>query len=108
MHPLQEPPSHPQWHPHFVLHCLVQMRALSFYHAATWKQHDKKTVLAFAQDSAEQSEDATADEMGAPAADAYKSKSGSIIEVLEDMRAKAAGQLQKLQGEETKAKHEFQ
>jgi len=76
--------------------------------AASMSLHDKKTVLAFAQDSAEQSEDATADEMGAPAADAYKSKSGSIIEVLEDMRAKAAGQLQKLQGEETKAKHEFQ
>merc|ERR1719162_782043 len=46
--------------------------------------------------------------MGAPAPDAYKSKSGSIIDVLEDMREKAQGQLDEARKEERNANHNFQ
>lgn len=53
--------------------------------------HDKKKLLALAQ--AQGSEDDDDQEPGAPAAEAYQGHSGSIVDVLEDLREKAESQL---------------
>lgn len=74
--------------------------------AASMSLHDKQRLTSFAQSSLDQSDDA--EELGAPAAEAYKSKSGGIIEVLEDMRGKASTQLKKLQTEERSSRHNFE
>jgi flagellar hook-basal body complex protein FliE len=47
-------------------------------------------------------------DMGAPSASAYKKQSGGIMDMLEDMRDKAEGQLQDLRNTETKAKNSYQ
>jgi len=74
--------------------------------AAALSLHDKQRLLALAQ-SQSNSDDEDDDEPGAPAPDAYKSKSGSIVDVLEDMREKAQGQLAEARKEESSAKHNF-
>merc|ERR1719291_1484188 len=68
---------------------------------------DRKKLMALAQGG---SQDGAADrqEPGAPAAEAYKSHGGSIIEVLEDMREKAEQQLDELRKQETSAKHSYE
>jgi len=73
--------------------------------AASLSLHDKQKLLALAQ--SQNSADDEDDEVGAPAPDAYKAKSGSIIDVLEDMREKAQGQLDEARKEEGSAKHNF-
>merc|ERR1712166_965170 len=45
--------------------------------------------------------------MGAPAAATYESKSGSIVDVLEDMKDKADSELGELRKAEGNAKHNF-
>jgi hypothetical protein len=70
--------------------------------AASMSVRDKKQLIALAQNSADDGD------TSAPAPDAYKSRSKSIIEVLEDMRAKAAQQLKEVQTQEMAAKHNFQ
>merc|ERR1719201_1091633 len=45
--------------------------------------------------------------MGAPAAAAYKSKSGGIVDVLVDMKEKAESELGDLRKAENNAKHNF-
>lgn len=52
-------------------------------------------------------EDAEDGETGAPAASKYDSHSGGIIDVLEDMKDKAEGQLADLRNTETKAKNSY-
>merc|ERR1719275_51598 len=47
------------------------------------------------------------DMMGAPAATVYKSQSGGIIDVLEDMKEKAESQLAELRKAEEAAKHNY-
>merc|ERR1719498_2090150 len=47
------------------------------------------------------------EELGAPAAAVYKTHSGSIFDVLEDMKEKAEGQLNDLRKAETTSKHNF-
>merc|ERR1712008_654576 len=59
--------------------------------AAAFSVTDKDRLLAMAQ--ADQGDE----EFGAPAAAAYKSQSGGIIDVLEDMKEKAESQLAELQ-----------
>jgi hypothetical protein len=51
--------------------------------------------------------DQSDEEFGAPAAAAYKSQSGGIIEVLEDMKEKAESQLAELRKAEETAKHNY-
>ncbi|CAK0860902.1 unnamed protein product, partial [Prorocentrum cordatum] len=48
------------------------------------------------------------DPMGAPAAKAYESHSSNIVEVLEDMRAKAEAQLDEVRKQETGAHHSYE
>jgi len=74
--------------------------------AASMSMHDKQALVSLAQNAQEDSEGL--DELGAPAPEAYKSHSKSIVEVLEDMRAKAASQLKDVQNQEVSAKHNFQ
>lgn len=75
--------------------------------AAALPMGDRKKLMALAQGS---SEDGSADgqEPGAPAAEAYKSHSGNILEVLEDMREKAEQQLDELRKQETSSKHSYE
>merc|ERR1719214_416427 len=46
-------------------------------------------------------------ELGAPAPDAYKSHSGGIVDVLEDMKEKAEGELSEARKAEMNAKHNY-
>merc|ERR1719440_1020050 len=75
--------------------------------AASLTLHDKKKLVALAQSQSDSDSDDEDDAPGAPDAEAYKSHSGSIIDVLEDMREKAQGQLAEARHEETTAKHNF-
>jgi len=74
--------------------------------AASFPAQDQKKLAALVQ--AGQSADSDDDELAAPAAAAYKSHGSSIVDVLEDMKEKAEGQLGDLRKAETSAKHNFQ
>jgi GTPase involved in cell partitioning and DNA repair len=69
--------------------------------AAAFSVVDRQRLLAMAQT------DQSDEEFGAPAAAAYKSQSGGIIEVLEDMKEKAESQLAELRKAEETAKHNY-
>jgi len=71
--------------------------------AAAFSGHDKNKLMALIQ-SKDDDED---DDMGAPAAAVYESKSGSIVDVLEDMKDKADSELDELRKAEGSAKHNF-
>merc|ERR1719272_2113735 len=75
--------------------------------AASLSVHDKQKLMALAQSQNQDTSDDEEDEVGAPAPEAYKAKSGGIIDVLEDMREKAQGQLAAARKEESTAKHNF-
>jgi len=81
--------------------------------AASINSHDKKKLLALAQsdagadDGTDSMLGAAAAAMGAPDPDAYKSHSGSIIDVLEDMREKAEGQLDEERKAEMNSQHNY-
>merc|ERR1712226_1256004 len=47
-------------------------------------------------------------ELGAPAAAAYESKSGDIVDTLEDLKEKAESELSELRKAETAAKHNYE
>jgi len=74
---------------------LVQASALSTADAAK--------LSSFLQDSASDGEG----ELGAPAAAAYTSKSGTIVDTLEDLLEKAKMQLAEATSAETQARHNF-
>merc|ERR1719359_2463211 len=62
------------------------------------------------QQAKDKSSDSDSDmnaELGAPAAASYESKSGGIVEILEDMKDKAEGELKDLRKTEMKAKHAY-
>merc|ERR1712129_418461 len=69
--------------------------------AAAFSVTDKDRLLAMAQ------VDQGDEEFGAPAAAAYKSQSGGIIDVLEDMKEKAESQLAELRKAEETTKHNY-
>jgi len=71
--------------------------------AAAFAGADKTKVLALVQ---AQSDDDDS-ELGAPAAAVYESKSGSIVDVLADMKDKAESELDELRKAEGNAKHNF-
>merc|ERR1719215_2608002 len=67
--------------------------------AAAFSVADKQRLMVLAQ-----TDD---DMMGAPAATVYKSQSGGIIDVLEDMKEKAESQLAELRKAEEASQHNF-
>jgi len=70
--------------------------------AAAFSVTDKERLLALAQT------DQGDEEFGAPVAAAYKSQSGGIIDVLEDMKEKAESQLAEMRKAEEAAKHNYE
>jgi len=72
--------------------------------AASFSTSDRQKLVALAQTS----EDSDDEELGAPAAAAYKSQSGGIVDVLEDMEAKAEEELGSLRKGETAARNGFE
>lgn len=74
--------------------------------AAAFPVTDQKKLTALVQ--ARQGADSDDDEIGAPAAAAYKSHSSGIFDVLEDLKEKAEGQLSDLRKAESNTKHNFQ
>jgi peptidoglycan hydrolase CwlO-like protein len=69
--------------------------------AAGFQGTDKKKLVALVQ---EQQDDA---DMGAPAAAAYKSKSGGIMDVLDDLKDKAEAELASSRKAESETKHNY-
>merc|ERR1719392_234512 len=73
--------------------------------AAGFPSADKSKLVALVQSS--QSSDADDGEIGAPAAAVYKTHSGNILDVLEDMKEKAEEQLSDLRKAETNTAHNY-
>merc|ERR1719326_2008831 len=71
--------------------------------AASFSVQDQQNLVALVQ--AQQG--AGDEELAAPAAAVYKSHSGSIFDILEDMKEKAEGQLAELRKAESTTKHNF-
>jgi len=75
--------------------------------AASFTTSDRKKLLALAQ-TQESAQDLEDDKMlGAPAAKTYESKSGGIVDVLEDMKDKAEAELGDLRKAETAAANNY-
>jgi len=75
--------------------------------AASLSLHDRKKLIGLVQSSQEEDDAAFDEAEGAPAPEAYKSHSGSIIDVLTDLKQKAEIQLDEARKEEMNAKHNF-
>jgi len=73
--------------------------------AASFSNNDKQKLLGLIQNS-QGDEDSDA-ELGAPAPDAYKSKSGGIVDVLTDMKDKAEGELSEARKAESNTQHNY-
>jgi len=71
--------------------------------AAAFNTHDQKKLAALVQSQSADDDS----EVNAPAAATYKSHSGGIVEILEDMKEKAEGSLSDLRKSETTTKHNF-
>lgn len=71
--------------------------------AAAFSGNDRKKLMAMVQSSSDDDDSET----GAPAAASYKNKSGGIIDILEDMKEKAEGELSDLRKAEGSAKQEY-
>jgi len=76
--------------------------------AASLNAHDQKTLVGLVQSNAADADSDDDAELGAPDPDAYKSHSGSILDVLEDMKEKAETQLNELRKAEMNAKHNYE
>jgi hypothetical protein len=72
--------------------------------AAGFSTTDAKKLVALVQ-SKQSDEDS---ELGAPAASSYKSQSSGIVDVLEDLKEKAEGELGEARKAETNARHNYQ
>merc|ERR1719161_1570441 len=82
------------------------IQALSTIIDATSMQiQDKQHLLALVQN--QQGSDDDLAELGAPDPAAYKSKSGGIVDVLNDMKEKAEGELSELRKAESNLKHNY-
>merc|ERR1719221_1867764 len=75
--------------------------------AAAFSSSDQKKLAALVQ-SQQESGDADDDGLGSPAAATYKTHSSNILDVLEDLREKAEGQLSELRKAEVNTKHNFE
>merc|ERR1712135_132205 len=69
---------------------------------------DATKLTALVQNSQNSDDEDDIDATGAPAATVYKSHSGSIVETLEDLKAKAEAQLAEARQTEATASHNFQ
>merc|ERR1719464_2066972 len=69
---------------------------------------DANRLTAFVQDAHKAKDDADDDEVGAPAADVYRSHSGNIVQTLQDLTEKAEGQLADARSKETANLNHFQ
>jgi len=75
--------------------------------AASFSTHDRKQLVALVQSRQGSTTDDDDSELGAPAPDAYKSKSGSIVDALEDMKEKAEAELSEARKAELNSNHNF-
>lgn len=75
--------------------------------AAGLQMHDKEMLVVFAQSGQDEDNEVDQEALGAPDAPAYESKSGGIIDVLEDLKQKAEGQLSELRKVEMTAQSNF-
>merc|ERR1719265_1258845 len=73
--------------------------------AAAFSSDSKDKLLGFIQNA--QGDDSDDEELGAPAPDAYKSKSGGIVDTLMDMKEKAEGELSEARKAESNAQHNY-
>merc|ERR1711920_1044613 len=73
--------------------------------AASLSSSDQQKLTALVQ--SQQGDDADDDELSSPAAAAYKTHSGNILDVLEDLKEKAEGQLNDIRKAEVNTKHNF-
>jgi chromosome segregation ATPase len=71
--------------------------------AAAFDAADKSRLMALVQSDSEDDDS----DSGAPAPDAYKNKSGGIVDVLVDMKEKAEGELSELRKEENTKQHNY-
>lgn len=74
--------------------------------AASFPSGDQKKLVALVQAQQESNTDDD-DEVGAPVAAAYKTHSTNILDVLEDLKEKAEGELSDLRKAEVNANHNF-
>merc|ERR1719230_991256 len=76
--------------------------------AAGFSSSDRKHLLALVQSQQQQESDDEDLELNAPAAAVYESHSGSIVDVLEDMKEKAEEELSELRKEEASSLHNYE
>merc|ERR1719510_2092299 len=69
---------------------------------------DATRLTAFVQDAQTAKDGADDDDVGAPAADVYRSHSGNIVETLQDLTVKAEAQLADARSKETSNLNHFQ
>jgi chromosome segregation ATPase len=74
--------------------------------AASFSSTDKQKLVALVQSHQDAEDDES--ELGAPAAATYEKKSGNIVDILEDMKDKAEGQLSNLRKAEQTAKFNYE
>jgi len=72
--------------------------------AAGFSTSDRKKLVALVQNKQEDEDS----ELGAPAAATYKSQSGGIVDVLEDLKEKAEGELSDARKAESSTKHNYE
>jgi hypothetical protein len=75
--------------------------------AASFRAADKQKLIALVQSKQQSSDDSEDDDTGAPAAAAYKTHSGGIFDLLEDLKEEAEEQLAALRKAETTTKHNY-
>jgi len=75
--------------------------------AAAFSTEDRQRLIALVQSHQQDQQEDDESELGAPASASYKSKSGGIVEVLEDLKEKAEGELADARKAESKAKHNY-
>mmetsp|Transcript_72999 Transcript_72999/g.158437 ORF Transcript_72999/g.158437 Transcript_72999/m.158437 type:complete len:708 (-) Transcript_72999:82-2205(-) len=76
--------------------------------AAALSIHDRQKLVGLVQSADSESDDDDMGALGAPAAEVYKGRSESIVDVLEDLKQKAVTQLQEAQKQEMNAQHNFE
>merc|ERR1740121_1074715 len=74
--------------------------------AAAFNSKDQTKLMAFVQ--SQQNDESDDLELGAPAGATYKTHSTGILDVLEDLKEKAEGQLSDLRKAETNTRHNFE
>merc|ERR1719420_63098 len=76
--------------------------------AAAFSSDSKDKLLGFIQNAQGDESDDEELSLGAPAPDAYKSKSGGIVDTLMDMKEKAEGELSEARKAESNSQHNYE